>query len=93
MDESQELGGSANDWNQVNQAGNEKQKLDKWLIDSRASVHMMNQKEDLYEPTLTMQAVMIRSGKSMMAEMIRVKPMQLQNRNKNIIKLAKVLIS
>jgi len=61
--ESQELGGSANDWNQANQSWKQKQKLNEWLIDSGASVHMIIQKEDLHEPKPIMQAVTIGSGK------------------------------
>jgi len=38
LGESQESGGMAHDWSQVNQVGNEEQKLDEWLIDSSASV-------------------------------------------------------
>jgi len=47
LGESQELGGMAHDWSQVNQVGSKEQKLDEWLIDSGASVHVTNQKEDL----------------------------------------------
>jgi len=49
-DKSQELGGTVHDWSQVNQVGNEEQKLNKWLIDSSASVHVTNEKQDLQEP-------------------------------------------
>jgi len=77
VEESQESGGSANDWNQISQVGNKELKLDKWLIDSGASVHVTNQKEDLHEPKPMMQAVMIGSGKAMMAEAMGIKPTKL----------------
>jgi len=55
--ESQELGGMAHNWNQVNQVGSKDQKFDEWLIDSSASVHVTNQKEDLSVPKPMTQAV------------------------------------
>jgi len=55
---------SQNDWAQVNQFGNEEQKINEWLIDSGASMHVTNQEADLWEPTRTSQAVTIGSGKA-----------------------------
>jgi len=62
----------------VNQVGNEEQKLNKWLIDSGASVHVANEKQDLWEPKPMTQAIMIGSWKAMVANAVGVKPMRLQ---------------
>jgi len=79
------------DWAQVNQVRNKEQKIDKWLIDSGASMHMTNQKADLQEPTETSQAVMIGSGKAMAAKVIGTKPTKLCNTYGNTIELADML--
>ncbi len=55
---------SQNDCAQVNQVRNEEQKINEWLIDSGASMHVTNQEADLWEPTRTSQAVTIGSGKA-----------------------------
>jgi len=75
--ESQELGGTANDWIQVNQIRNEERVFDKWFIDSGASVHMTNQKGDICVPKSTMQPVTIRSRKAMTAAALELKPTKL----------------
>jgi len=80
-----------NDWAQVNQDGNEEQKINEWLIDSGASMHVMNQKVDLWEPTETSQAVTIGSGKAMAAQAIGIKPTILYDAYGNTIKLADTL--
>jgi len=82
---------SQNDWAQVNQVGNKEQKIDEWLIDSGASVHVMNQKAGLQEPTETSQAVTIGSGKAMAAKAIGTKPAKLCDTHGNIIELADML--
>jgi len=82
---------SPSDWAQVNQVGNEEQKVNEWLIDSGASVHVTNQKEDLWEPTGTAQAVTIGSGKAMAALAIGIKPTMLYDALGNIIELADTL--
>jgi len=76
--ESQELGGIAHDWSQVNnQVRNEEQKFNKWLINSGTSVHVMNEKQDLLEPKPMTQAVMIGSRKAMVADAVGIKPTRL----------------
>jgi len=82
---------SQNDWVQVNQVGNKEQKIDKWLIDSGASMHVMNQKEDLQEPKKTLHAVTIRSGKAVAAHAIGIKPTILCDAYRNTIELADTL--
>jgi len=82
---------SQNDWAEVHQVGNEEQMIDEWLIDSGASVHMTNQKEDLWEPKETMHAVTIGSGKAMAAKAIGNKPTKLCDTNGNTIELADIL--
>ncbi len=80
-----------NDWAQVNQVGNEEQKINEWLIDSGASMHVMNQKVDLWEPTETSQAVTIGSGKAMTVQAIGIKPTILHDTYRNTIELADTL--
>jgi len=82
---------SQNDWAEVHQVRNEEQKVDEWLIDSGASIHVMNQKVDLWDPKETMHAVMIRSGKAMAAQAIGNKPTKLCDTNGNTIELADML--
>ncbi len=82
---------SQNDWAQVHQVGNEEQQVDKWLIDSGASVHVTNQKEDLRDPKETTHAVMIGSGKAMAVQAIGNKPTKLCDTNGNTIELADML--
>ncbi len=82
---------SQNNWAQVHQVGNEEQKIDKWLIDSGASVHVTNQNKDLWEPKETMHAVTIGSGKAMAAKVIGNKPTKLCDTNGNTIELADML--
>jgi len=90
--ESQEMGGSASDWNQVNQVRNKEQMLNEWLIDSGASVHVMNQKEDLYEPKPMMQEVTVGSGKAMIAKAMGIKPMTLRDQNGHKINVTDIII-
>jgi len=80
---------SPNDWAQVNQVRNKEQKIDNWLIDSGAS--MTNQQADLWEPTESLQAVTIGSGKAMAAKAIGTKPTKLCDTHGNIIELADML--
>jgi len=80
-DETNQL--SQNDWAEVHQVGNEEQKVDKWLIDSGASVHVMIQKEDLWDPKDTTHAVTIGSKKSMAVKAIGNKPTKLCDTNGN----------
>jgi len=47
------------------------------LIDSSASVHVTNKKEDLWEPKPMTQAITIGSGKAMVANAVGVKPTKL----------------
>jgi len=82
---------SPNDWAQVNQVRNEEQKIDKWLIDSGASIHVTNQKVDLQEPTETSQAVTIGSGKAMAVKAIGTKPTKLCGTYGNTIELVDML--
>ncbi len=84
---------SQNDWVQVHQVGNEEQKINEWLIDSGASVHMTNQKEDLWEPKETLHAVTMGSGKAMAAQAIRIKPTILCDASGNTIELMDNCIS
>ncbi len=53
-------------------------------------MHMMNQKENLYESKPMIQAVIIRSGKAMMAKVMGLKPTKLQQWNEHEIKLADI---
>jgi len=61
----------------IRSIGSKEQKLNEWLLDSGASVHVTNQTEDLCEPKPKMQAVMIGSRKAMIAEAMQIKPTRL----------------
>jgi len=82
---------SQNDWVQVHQVRNKEQKIDEWLINSGASIHVMNQKEDLQEPKETTHAVTIGSGKTMAVKANGTKPTKLSNAYGNTIELAEML--
>jgi len=76
---------------EVNSVGTEPTRCDEWLIDSGASVHVTNEKDDLLEPKSTGQAVTIRSGTTMAAKAIGGKPTKLKDDQGNVIELADVL--
>jgi len=79
------------DQHQVNQTGIEGGSVSKWLIDSGASVHVTNDRNDLQGAQATQQEVTIGDGKAMTAKLTGSKPTVLMDGTGNKIELKEML--